>query len=499
MKFLFPKSLVGQMITLTLIAIVTAQIIGFLIFADERRFALRAAAHQQVLTHASSIIRVLSITPKNIHEEIINGASVEGFYVALDRKPSVQRHKGQLSAIMLQRHLKKMLGSNVEAVRVQLYRDNHGWLHFNRWGEGWRRLEEDNRWNDSDDHDDDHDDDHRDGGYDADDEPFNYENPGYDKHKKMGFLQELSISVRLSSGQWLNIDSLVPPASLLWALPSLMAMIVTAVSLIIVVIVMMRRVSKPMAELATAAEKLGRGDGLEKLTPSGPSDVRKATDAFNLMQQRLDRFVKDRTEMLAAISHDLRTPITSLRIRVEFVEDQALREKMLVTIDEMQRMTEATLAFAKQDADTEVSLKTDLYALLDSLVADAVETGADATIQGDKDVVMMCRPLSLKRLFRNLMENAIRYGGNVKVNLYQSKHSIFVVIEDDGPGVSADKLDQIFEPFYRLDEARNVENGSVGLGLAISRSIVHAHGGEIFAENKTPQGLSIKVEFPQFR
>ena len=495
MKRLLPQSLAGQMIALTLIAIIIAQIIGFMIFADERRYTLQSAAHQQVLAHTSSIVRMLSLAPDNIHSKIIESVSVDGFQLSLEDEPLVKNKDKRRSEKILQRHFKGVLNEYADKVRIQIYRDYKGWLH----SRDWMR-----HWDDDDDHDDeeydhdddDHDHDALDSGDQASLSSIAEEKYKLNKYKRNNFQQEFSISILLNSGRWLNVESHVAPPSKLWALPSLIAMLVTAIALIAILIIMMRRVTKPMAELAAAAEGFGRGETTEKLLSWGPQDVRKATDAFNLMQERLARFVKDRTEMLASISHDLRTPITSLRIRAEFIEDVSLRNEMLVTISEMQLMVEATLAFAKQDANQEKSIATDIYALLDSIVVDVRDLGAEISLHGDLGVVLMCRPLSIKRVFRNLIENAVRYGGIVKIKLHKSQKNIIITIEDDGPGVDAEKLDKIFEPFYRLDESRNTENGSVGLGLSISKTIIHAHGGEICADNITPHGLCVKVKFP---
>ena len=181
---------------------------------------------------------------------------------------------------------------------------------------------------------------------------------------------------------------------------------VMAVALSLIVILMVRRITRPMAQLAAAAESVGRGETVAPLAEQGPRDVRQTTRAFNQMHERLQRFVQDRTRMLAAISHDLRTPITSLRLRAEFVEDEETRAKILETLDEMQRMTEATLAFAREEAAREETRTVDLGALIESLCQDLEEMGMDVAFAGADKTPYPCRPLSLKRAVRNLVENA---------------------------------------------------------------------------------------------
>ena len=210
-------------------------------------------------------------------------------------------------------------------------------------------------------------------------------------------------------------------------------MAVMAVALSLIVIFMVRRITRPMAQLA----RRPRASAAARRCPrcrEGPLDVRQTTRAFNQMHDRLQRFVQDRTRMLAAISHDLRTPITSLRLRAEFVEDEESRAKILETLDEMQRMTEATLAFAREEAAREETRTVDLGALIESLCDDLAEMGLDVAFAGADQTPYPCRPLSLKRAIRNLVENAVAYGERARVALEPAGDELRIVIDDDGPG-----------------------------------------------------------------
>ena len=245
------------------------------------------------------------------------------------------------------------------------------------------------------------------------------------------------------------------------------------------------------------SEKFGRGEELEPLDPSGPREVRALTSSFNDMQDRLTRFVKDRTRMLAAISHDLRTPITSLRIRAEFIDDDENREKMIETLDEMAAMTEATLRFARDEAHTEGAEETDLGAMLESLAGDQQDLGHDCSMTSGHPIMLSCRPVALKRALRNLIDNVIRYGGSVSIDAAKHNGEVVIRVSDTGPGIPEDRLTDMFEPFVRLDEARGEETGGIGLGLAISRAIIHAHGGTISLRNRPEGGLEAEVRLPQ--
>jgi signal transduction histidine kinase len=289
----------------------------------------------------------------------------------------------------------------------------------------------------------------------------------------------------------------VPTPSPRWALPSLLSMGVMAVALSLIVIFMVRRITRPMAQLAAAAESVGRGETVAPLGEQGPLDVRQTTRAFNQMHERLQRFVQDRTRMLAAISHDLRTPITSLRLRAEFVEDEETRAKILETLDEMQRMTEATLAFAREEAAREETRTVDLGALLESLCEDLAEMGMDVAFAGADKTPYPCRPLSLKRAVRNLVENAVAYGERARVALERTGDAFEIVIDDDGPGIPEADFERVFAPFVRLEESRSRETGGIGLGMAIARSIARGHGGDITLANRAGGGLRAIIHLPR--
>jgi signal transduction histidine kinase len=282
-----------------------------------------------------------------------------------------------------------------------------------------------------------------------------------------------------------------------WALPSLLSMGLTAVALSVIVVLMVRRITRPMARLATAAEQMGRGETIRPLAEEGPLDIRQMTGAFNRMQELLQRFVQDRTRMLAAISHDLRTPITSLRLRAEFVDDEETRSKIVETLDEMQRMTEATLAFAREEAAREDTRTVDLAALVESLCDDLAEMGLAVEFAGADRTPYACRPDSLKRAARNLIENAVAYGERARVALHRSAEELRIVIEDHGPGIPGADMERVFAPFVRLEDSRSRETGGIGLGMAIARTIVRGHGGDITLENLAPRGLRATIHLPQ--
>jgi signal transduction histidine kinase len=201
--------------------------------------------------------------------------------------------------------------------------------------------------------------------------------------------------------------------------------------------------------------------------------------------------------MLAAISHDLRTPITSLRLRAELVEDAEARAKIVETLDEMREMTEATLAFLREEAAADDTRPVDIAALLDSIAEDLAELGLAVEMAPGERTVLACRPAALRRAFRNLIENAASHGERATLHLEADTEAVTVTIDDQGPGIPEADLERVFTPFTRLDEARGQDTGGMGLGLAIARTILRAHGGEVTLANKAEGGLRAVVRLPR--
>jgi hypothetical protein len=262
-----------------------------------------------------------------------------------------------------------------------------------------------------------------------------------------------------------------------------------------------RRLTGPVATLAEAAERLGRDVNATPLPEGGPDEVARAAHAFNTMASRIRRFVQDRTFLLTAIGHDLRTPITRLKLRAEFIDDDELRDKFLADLDELDTMVSATLAFGRDTAGTEPAVSLDLGALLRTVIDEQSDAWPDAAEQlvfsGEEHMTVHGRPVSLKRAFANLIGNAVKYGGAARVALTgPALGAATVVVEDDGPGVPPDQLERVFDPFYRVEDSRNRETGGTGLGLPIARNIFRAHGGDVTLANRPGGGLRVQVVLP---
>lgn len=257
-----------------------------------------------------------------------------------------------------------------------------------------------------------------------------------------------------------------------------------------------RWVTRPLRSFAHAAERLGHNIHAASLDEYGATEIRRLAIAFNGMQKRLKRYIDDRTQMLAAISHDLRTPITRLRLRAEFVEDREQHEKMLSDLDGMDRMTDSLLAFAREESTTEEARPIDLAALVESACHDAADAGSDVQFSGARSGAVFGRPLALRRVFVNLIENAVKYGDTANVKILSGPSALTIRICDRGPGLPEHELEEVFRPFYRADRARMMGKGGTGLGLSIARSILRGHGGDLTLQNQTDGGLCAIAVIP---
>ncbi|GAA5787141.1 hypothetical protein GCM10007860_33790 [Chitiniphilus shinanonensis] len=246
-----------------------------------------------------------------------------------------------------------------------------------------------------------------------------------------------------------------------------------------------RWLSRPLTALSAAAERIGRNLQTPPLAETGPSEVRHAARAFNQMQARLKRVMDEQTRILAAVSHDLKTPLTRLRLRAENVDDEAQRDKIVRDLTEMEAMLDATLDFLRGESWREATVPVDINALLAALADDATATSdGRVTLSGQARQPYPAQPLALKRCVENLLHNGLKYGGGkVEIMVVDSTHRLQIILRDHGPGVPEAMREQVFEPFYRLDSSRNRDTGGTGLGLSIARSIARAHGGDVALAN----------------
>lgn len=315
----------------------------------------------------------------------------------------------------------------------------------------------------------------------------------------------LAIALRLPGG-WFNSTQRPLANTQWWWKPLRFSIPVSTLPVLVIGIVFVRRIVRPIKALSDGAECVSRGE-YRPLPLSGPREAREVTASFNLMQERLTRYLEEHKRMLASISHDLRSMVTSLRLRAELVDDDDVRTGMQRTLRDMASMIEETLRFSKDDACDEPTICVDIGAMAGEIAADQAAQGRDvaliAALAGGAAprLPCRCRPLAIRRALTNLADNAVRYGGSARIHVTRaridgSRDAIRITVDDQGPGIPAAQLGDVFKPFYRLDQSRQPELGGVGLGLAIARSCIEAHGGSITLSNLPAGGLRATILLP---
>jgi signal transduction histidine kinase len=295
--------------------------------------------------------------------------------------------------------------------------------------------------------------------------------------------------VALTDGTWVTFDALVPNPTVAPAWRLIASLSILLLAVLVLSWFAVRWVTRPLHTLAAAADALGRDIQRPPLPEAGPSEVKRAAHAFNTMQAKLVQLIADRGRVLAAMSHDLKTPLTRLRLRAELLEDTALRDKLERDLAEMEAMIAQTLDFLRGTEGHRESAPLDMVALLESLQTDYAETGRDVRVTPASAAPYQGDLRLLRRAITNLLDNAIRYGERARVSIEDSAEALVIRVADDGPGIPAAELEKVFEPFYRVEGSRSRETGGSGLGLAIARSIAQAHGGDIRLRNRAAGGL----------
>lgn len=301
------------------------------------------------------------------------------------------------------------------------------------------------------------------------------------------------VQVRLHDGSLATFDSYLTPQAA--AVPNRIALTLGASLLVVVVLslIAVRWATVPLRTLAIAAEALGRDLNRPPLPEDGPAEVRRAAAAFNTMQQRLARFIAERTQVLTAMSHDLKTPITRLRLRTELLDDQDLRARFNRDLEDMETMVRQTLEYMRDSATSEPVQRIDVQALLDSLQEDYRETNGEVRIRGRALTPYTGRLLALRRCLTNLVDNALRFGVRATIVVEDGPTMLTLRVQDEGPGLPADQLGRAFEPFFRGEASRSRDTGGTGLGLGIARNIARAHGGDLVLRNRAEGGLEAIV------
>lgn len=306
-----------------------------------------------------------------------------------------------------------------------------------------------------------------------------------------------ALGITLHDGTALRLTILPPRGPIPPPHPEFVRYLLLFLCIIAVLAYLVARMSmRPLQQMAQAATDLGQDINRPPLPEQGALEIRQATRAFNAMQARIRQHIAQRTQMLAAITHDLQTPLTRLRLRLEKVGDADLRDKLVGDLSAMQSMIREGLELARSMDSNEALQALDLDSLLDSVCADAADAGQDVQLQGQSGLSIMARPQALRRCLNNLIDNAVKYGHYARVVLEAGQDAVHILIRDGGPGIPPAEQGKVFEPFYRIEGSRSRESGGSGLGLTIAQNIAQQHGGSLQLANRREGGLEVRLSLP---
>jgi signal transduction histidine kinase len=476
MMRLLPRSLFGRLMLVLASGLIVAQLLSAAINWVERDSLLVRASGMQSAQRIADIVRLLDSMNLAERARIVGILNVPPLVVSLDR-PSVADSSGlarEPRTAMVAAVLQAALGDE-RPVQVTMSGTPAPWASGDRRG-----------WNQG---------------------PMNGQmraqmgaqmgGPGMGRFPPAGI--SFLIQVRLLDGSWASFDTQVTQesANLPWRV--LLTLGTLLATVLLVSFIAVRWVTRPLQVLASAADELGRDINHAPLSETGPAEVSRAAQAFNTMQRRLVRFIDERTRLLAAMSHDLKTPLTRMRLRAEMLDDENLRTKFEKDLVEMESMVTQTLEFMRGLSQRQPAQPVDIMALLQGLQADNEAMGRSVSIDGRVTRVWRGAPQLLNRCLSNLVDNAVLYGQRAAIRVEELPDKLIIRVRDDGPGIAVDELEKVFEPFYRLEGSRNRETGGTGLGLSIARSIAQAHGGELILRNHENQGLEAVLTLPWSR
>ncbi|WP_432697404.1 ATP-binding protein [Marinobacterium sp. YM272] len=449
------QSLPGRVIVLLILALGVVNATTVYVFFEERSRAVRLSQMEDLISRSAAMDRLLDETPQGVQTEVLGAVTSERFQFSIGDSATAEPYNRAALDHPLYQRLMSLVSGDPENVQLSIS-PRYYWCYS--WVQNLLK-------------------------------PNLLFDPGD------AALPIAGLSILRPDGKWLNATLRSPSSLPGWIAPLLVALALFSLTVMVVVLIV-RYVSAPLGLLSLAADRIGRGEMSESIPERGSDDVRRTTRAFNRMQESLQRFVDDRTRMLAAISHDLRTPLTSLRLHAEFIQPEKSRGKILSILDQMQDMLEATLAFTREESVQEERRNMDLSALVGSICEDLRDLGYKIEYDESQRVLYTCRPGSLRRALTNLIENACHYGQLAEVVLKEADDRLLITVRDQGPGIPEEDQQRVFDPFVRLESSRSRETGGIGLGLSIARTIAHSHGGEVRLSNRPEGGLEVVLELP---
>lgn len=464
---LIPKSLYGRTAILLLAGLILAQSLSAFILLRDRGRILFESVQGQLIERTTGIIRLFNTLPMAERNRLLPLLSGPEFRLALTDiplEPEPMDEDLRQIAQTLQDQLARRLDQTA-VLRVSLAGTMMNTPHIPRYHTTMMEAGMQEHWRGM-----------------------------HGPHAMVGYFR---IQVQLQDGSWIRFERGLSEQLFDWPFRLLAALGVLLISVLILSLLGVRMIVRPLTTLKDAAESLGKDIHQPPLRVSGPTEVMMTAKAFNTMQQRLKNYIDDRSRILAAISHDLKTPLTRIRLRADLLDEEELRSRTQRDIDEMEAMVNSTLDFMRGTETNEPSCLLDLSALLESILDDATEAGQQIALESTQIPPIHARPLALKRCIVNLVNNAIRYGDRAEIRVTNTEEELVISICDHGPGVPEEILPKLFEPFYRLESSRARQTGGTGLGLGIARNIARAHGGDLILRNRSKGGLCAEISIPR--
>lgn len=486
---LLPRSLPGRVILVLSLILICAQLLSGLLLLRDRGQILFRSVQEEFLLRSAGMVRILDSVPEAERRLLLPVLNTPQSRIRLLPQPSraaTMKPDQQDLSRRIEARLAKLL-PRYRDIRVELERSErplegahgdpgsgpmqrrHGEMMGGKMGEMMGKMMGGNRGQ----------------------PPWGF------MHGAGSSIRMIRIQVPLKNGPWLLIERRVPEQIYNWPGQLLLTLGIVLLAAIAVAYILVRWVVRPLKNLRLASERLGKDIHSDPVPVDGPLEVAQTARAFNTMQQRLRRYIEDRGRILAAVSHDLKTPLTRLRLRSELLEDSQLRLKLQRDLDDMETMVLATLDFMRGTDSREATQEIDLGAMLESLQGDAEEQGAQVHLDNHIRKPFNGRPVALKRCLGNLVDNAVKYGQSVTLAAEEGDGEVVITMTDQGPGIPEQELQRVFEPFYRLEGSRSRNTGGTGLGLGIARNIARAHGGDIHLENQPGGGLRAILNLPR--
>ncbi len=476
------NTLRGQFVTVVALAVILSSLAVIAILEIARQGELRRVRSEAIAERVAASFELIAELAPQQHEAAANALTSNFYrYEILPADPLADHvmSEGENSMALSVRGAQE--NATLAPVTVRFPPDTDVRRRGGGNGDGGRRGD-----------DDDDDDDRRRRDRDDDDDD---DDDGERLRLRFGDDGRIEISQAVDQAGWLSVRFEAPedePFALGMLLAALLAAILTSAA----AAWLAGRVSRPISALAGAADEVARGQKPRHLEPDGPDDLRRATEAFNTMAERVTRTLETHRQLLSAVGHDLRTPLAAIRITSEFVEDKDVKGRLVRNLDELQSLTEAVLAAVQSNGHKEMT-RVDLAALIESLCEDLIELGQPVEVNVEGPAPCSCRSANIRRAIRNLIENAVRYGKKAKVSLETTDQEYRAIVRDEGPGIPQDRLNDVFDAFVRLEESRSTTTGGSGLGLTLARTTAREHGGDVELRNMPDGGLEAILSLPR--